>query len=205
MGFPALHEFTKGINNLQKMRAQSKADLPEVGTYLVRFKLHLASKDSGESSAAKLPKGSTVTNVVADFLREIGASIMRHLRSKYKDDLTMESVQWCVTVPSIWDDLAKKQMETSRRSRWRSAWRVQGSPGVRSLQAGSLTFVLYSSGEPNPKYTRGHGVDSKEGARFEVDITAGAHVEERPIVKAINVLRALCYSGKGSGPELWQW
>ncbi|KAG0590424.1 hypothetical protein M758_1G094100 [Ceratodon purpureus] len=134
-GFPALHEFTKDINNLQKMRAKSAVDLPEVGTYLVRFKLHLASKDSGESSATKLPKGFTVTNVIADYLREIGASIMRHLRTKYNDDLTMESVQWCVTVPSIWDDHAKKQMEVcmARAGLIGSAQSAGGSPHPLSI------------------------------------------------------------------------
>lgn len=134
-GFPALHDFTKDINNLQKLRAKSAVDLPEMGTYLVRFKLHLASKDAGESSAIQLPKGFTVTQVIADYLREIGASIMRHLRTKFSDDLTMDSVQWCVTVPSIWDDHAKKQMEVcmARAGLIRTLQSPDGSPHPLSI------------------------------------------------------------------------
>ena len=134
-GFPALHDYTKDINSLQKLRAKATVDLPEIGIYLVRFKLHLASKDAGESSAAKLPRGFTVTQVIADYLREIGASIMRHLRTKFSDELTMSDVQWCVTVPSIWDDHAKKQMETcmARAGLIRSSNSPSGSPHPLSI------------------------------------------------------------------------
>ncbi|KAG0579405.1 hypothetical protein KC19_4G096100 [Ceratodon purpureus] len=134
-GFPALHDYTKDINNIQKLRANSVVDLPEIGTYLVRFNLHLASKDAGESSAAKLPNGFTVTQVIADYLREIGARIMRHLRTKFGDHLTMADVQWCVTVPSIWDDHAKKQMQVcvARGGLIRSVDSPAGSPHPLSI------------------------------------------------------------------------
>ncbi|XP_024390872.1 uncharacterized protein [Physcomitrium patens] len=133
-GFPALHEFTKDVHNLQRAR-QRTADLPPVGVFLVRFKLHLASKDSGESSAARLPPGYNVTKVISDYLREIGASILRHLRTKFNDELTLDQVQWCVTVPSIWDDHAKKQMEVCmmRAGLVRGSQSIIGSPHPLSI------------------------------------------------------------------------
>ena len=101
-----MYDYTN--NDTKNIKLHRRADLPEIGTYLEPLKLLVASKDAGES---KLPKGFTVTQVIADYLQEIGARIMHRLHTKYGDDITMADVQWCVTVPSNWDDRAMKQMQ----------------------------------------------------------------------------------------------
>jgi hypothetical protein len=62
----------------------------------------------------ELKEGVTVTQVIADHLRRVGAKIILQLSDRYGKTLTMENVQWCVTVPSSNcddDDHAKKLME----------------------------------------------------------------------------------------------
>lgn len=113
-GNPARAEWVKDVQALRKVRASGPSDdpfQPTVGTYLTRFKLHLANADMGASSAKPLPEGLTVNVVITDYLREMGMLIMRTLEAHYGRQLTKQAIQWCVTVPSIWDNAAKAMMQ----------------------------------------------------------------------------------------------
>jgi hypothetical protein len=119
-GYPARLELEKDCGLLRKMRdhRQQQAppvDVPVLGTYLTRFKLDLVQVggDDGTASPSGIiyPPGLTVNRVISDYLREIGRFIMEHLQTHYGEQLSMESVQWCVTVPSIWSDSAKRKMK----------------------------------------------------------------------------------------------
>lgn len=115
-GYPARVEYERDIQAVRKQRDTKPSDDSSsppatVGKYLSRFKLHLASKDMRVSSASPLPPGLTVEQVITDYLREMGVFILKHMKDKYGAHFTNEVIQWCVTVPSIWDNSAKATMK----------------------------------------------------------------------------------------------
>jgi hypothetical protein len=79
------------------------------GLLITKFKLCLAGK-LGKTDVEQLPKGLTASCVVTDYLRALGELVMEHLREQYGKHFGMDGVQWCVTVPTIWDENAKRQM-----------------------------------------------------------------------------------------------
>ena len=114
-GYPARAEYARDIQALRKQRLSRPSTdplQPTVGAYVTRFKLHLASKDMGASSAHGLPPGLTVQGLITDYLREMGNLIVKTLQDHYGPQLTKKAIQWCVTVPSIWDNAAKAVMKT---------------------------------------------------------------------------------------------
>lgn len=82
---------------------------PVVGSFLTRFKLILAMKQDAPPIVKPLPSGLTVDRVITDYLREIGGLVLATLR-KTSAGLTKQDIQWCITVPSIWDNSAKERM-----------------------------------------------------------------------------------------------
>ncbi|KAG0566540.1 hypothetical protein KC19_7G071100 [Ceratodon purpureus] len=114
-GYPARAEYARDIQAMRKQRLSGPSNdplQPSVGAYVTRFKLHLASKDMGASSAQGLPQGLTVEMLITDYVREMGTLILKTLQDHYGAQLTKRSIQWCVTVPSIWDNGAKAMMKT---------------------------------------------------------------------------------------------
>ena len=129
-GYPARAECARDIQALRKQRARgssSNAIQSTVGTYDTRFKLHLAGRDLGGSTAQPLPPGLTVNVVITDYLREMGALVLKTLQEHYGAQLTKQAIQWCFTVPSIWDNAAKAVMKTCMTS----AGLVDGVDGSR--------------------------------------------------------------------------
>ncbi|KAG0618894.1 hypothetical protein M758_4G099400 [Ceratodon purpureus] len=113
-GFPARGEYERDFMALRKLRAKGPSNdpfKPTVGTCFTKFKLHLAGRDMGPSSASALPEGITVNVLITDYLREMGALIVHTLQKNYGPQLTVKSIQWCVTVPSIWSNAAKATMK----------------------------------------------------------------------------------------------
>ncbi|KAG0611743.1 hypothetical protein M758_7G161900 [Ceratodon purpureus] len=129
-GYPARAEYARDIQAVRKQRLSGPSNdplQPSVGTYVVKFKLHLASKDMGASTAQGLPAGLTVNMLIIDYLREMGALVLRTLQDHYGAQFTKQAIQWCVTVPSIWDNAAKAVMKTCMAS----AGLVDGRDGSR--------------------------------------------------------------------------
>lgn len=83
-----------------------------VGAFVTKFKLHLAGREMGPSIAQPLPPGLTVNTLVTDYLRAMGDLILGFLDRTYRSQLSMKEIQWCITVPSIWDNAAKSTMKT---------------------------------------------------------------------------------------------
>ncbi|CAM6117504.1 unnamed protein product [Calypogeia fissa] len=79
--------------------------------FLTLFKLHLVGGVSGSTSAAKLPEGLTIRRVISDYLRKLSEFIMTKVQSCKGAHLTMKDIQWCLTVPAIWDDRSKQEMK----------------------------------------------------------------------------------------------
>ena len=82
------------------------------GELIKNFKLHLAGSQYGPSTAEPLPGSLTAAVVITDYLREISKHIMKLLRETYGRQFGMQDVQWCLTVPAIWDDHAKQLMKS---------------------------------------------------------------------------------------------
>ncbi|KAG0604378.1 hypothetical protein M758_10G167700 [Ceratodon purpureus] len=137
-GYPARVECTRDIQALRKQRASGPSNdplqLPTVGKYFTRFKLHLASTEMGASTAQDLPPGLTVDVLITDYLGEMGALVLKTLQNSYGAQLSKQAIQWCVTVPSIWDNAAKATMKRCMTS----AGLVGGVAGSRH----PLTMVL---------------------------------------------------------------
>jgi hypothetical protein len=93
-------------------KAMSKASPHKVGHLVTLFKLNLASSDRRLPAESRLPAGLTAKKVITDYLREISRSIFAELRNRYGNLLRMHEVQWCLTVPTLWDDHAKQCMKT---------------------------------------------------------------------------------------------
>lgn len=108
-GYPARGEYERDMMAARRRANGPSASslLPNVGIYITKLKLHLAS-----SNAGKLPPWLTVEALITDYLREMGALILKTLRDHYGASLTMDMIQWCITVPSIWDNYAKEMMKT---------------------------------------------------------------------------------------------
>ena len=115
-GYPARSEYEKDLVALRKQRATAGASndplQPSLGKFLTKFKLHLAGRDMGPSSAMSLPPGLTLNEVITDYLRHMGDLILSHLQEKYGPQITLQAIQWCVTVPSIWSNGAKTTMKS---------------------------------------------------------------------------------------------
>ncbi|CAK9875042.1 unnamed protein product [Sphagnum jensenii] len=120
LGISGPLELEKDCGLLRKTRdhRQQQAaavDVPVLGTYLTSFKLDLLQVGGDDRTASPsgtiYPRGLTVNRVISDYLREIGGFIMEQIQTHYGEQLSMESVQWCVTVPSIWSDSAKRKMK----------------------------------------------------------------------------------------------
>lgn len=65
---------------------------------------------SGSIAPALLPPGMAVERAISDFLAKLAQLAVSHVQSKYGAHMAMSDVQWCLTVPAIWDDSAKQQM-----------------------------------------------------------------------------------------------
>lgn len=82
-----------------------------VGELVTKFKLHLADAGDGqESSAPPLPAPLTMKIAITDYLRELSTFCMTELQKAYGDRWSMRDVQWCLTLPAMWDDRAKHLM-----------------------------------------------------------------------------------------------
>jgi hypothetical protein len=120
-GYMAWTEFQKDLAAMRNLREQaathanvlSSRDMPVVGFYVTPLRHHLSTSDEGPSSASDLPPGLTLNRVISDYLRAMGNFILRRLQGvHFRSDLSMQHVQWCVTVPSIWSHNPRQQMKS---------------------------------------------------------------------------------------------
>ena len=79
------------------------------GFFATKFKLYLADQHPGHRN--RIPAGLSVEIIIADYLRCISGFILSELQQRYGKHLGMEDVQWCLTVPAIWDEKAKQTMK----------------------------------------------------------------------------------------------
>ncbi|KAH9548265.1 hypothetical protein CY35_11G079000 [Sphagnum magellanicum] len=119
-GYMAWAEFKKDLAEMRNLQGQaatnsnvlSSRHIPVVGFYVTPLRHHLWTSKAGPSSASDLPPGLTLNRVISDYLRAMGNFILRQLQLHVKSDLSMQDVEWCVTVPSIWSQNPRQQMKS---------------------------------------------------------------------------------------------
>jgi hypothetical protein len=119
-GYMAWTEFQQDLAAIRNLREQaatngnvlSSRDMPVVGFYVTPLRHRLSTSDAAPSSASDLPPGLTLNRVISDYLRAMGNFILLHLQGHFRSDLSMQDVQWCVTVPSIWSHNPRQQMKS---------------------------------------------------------------------------------------------
>lgn len=136
-GNPALSSYERG------QREAGRLSEKFFGVYVTRFNPHLKDSDAQISTTKKLkvPYSLPVDRPITDYLHEFGAYILHVLQEIYGLDLTMKMIQWCVPVPSSWDNAAQEKMKTCMVS----AGLINGTDGspypvkvVGELEAASL-------------------------------------------------------------------
>ncbi|MCO5548964.1 hypothetical protein L7F22_002428 [Adiantum nelumboides] len=81
----------------------------KIGFFATKFKLLLAP--DADQFASELPRGLTAEQLVVDYLRCLSSFIISELQVNYGKQFGMRDVQWCLTVPAIWDERAKQVMK----------------------------------------------------------------------------------------------
>ncbi|CAM6124258.1 unnamed protein product [Calypogeia fissa] len=88
--------------------AQSEL-LPKEHGYLIDcFKLWLY-----DETLQDLPTGLPLLKVITDFLREMSAHILTELRHKHGRNVNKRNIQWCITIPALWEEYQRQVMEDS--------------------------------------------------------------------------------------------
>ncbi|KAH6556643.1 hypothetical protein KP509_1Z165800 [Ceratopteris richardii] len=78
--------------------------------FATMFKLFLAPQPGIGSILPPLPPGLTVERFVVDYLRSLTDHAVLQLSRALQKKLTKGNIQWCLTVPAIWDEEAKQLM-----------------------------------------------------------------------------------------------
>ncbi|KAG0580945.1 hypothetical protein KC19_4G212300 [Ceratodon purpureus] len=78
--------------------------------FLTLFKLNLAAEGSSNTARSALPPGMTARRAITDYLRQISRFILQEVQNKFGSHITLEDVEWCLTVPAVWNEHAKKEM-----------------------------------------------------------------------------------------------
>eukprot|EP00899_Mesostigma_viride_P001819 jgi/Mesvir1/11638/Mv00039-RA.1 len=58
-----------------------------------------------------LPAGMRLQACIVDYLRALASLAMEELRTKFGAHIVDDDVQWCLTVPALWDEAAKAAMQ----------------------------------------------------------------------------------------------
>ena len=111
------------------------------GFFATKFKLYLADQAPGYRN--RIPAGLSVETIIADYLRCISGFVLSELQQRYGKHFSMEYVQWCLTVPAIWDEKAKQAMKACAEK----AGMVKG-PGCDDVFAAASPFPLHIILEP---------------------------------------------------------
>ncbi|KAH7283572.1 hypothetical protein KP509_34G014100 [Ceratopteris richardii] len=101
------------------------------GFFAHNFKLYLAPKDSEMAVVPHLPGNLTPEKLTVDYLRCLSDYIMEELNGAMRNDLSKKDVQWCLTVPAIWDEKAKQLM----RCYAEKAGMIQGPDSPKGVPA----------------------------------------------------------------------
>ncbi|MCO5581952.1 hypothetical protein L7F22_035841 [Adiantum nelumboides] len=133
----------------------------KVGFFAHKFKLYLSPKERENPSLPPLPGDLTAERMVVDYLRKLTDFIMEELRFANAKGFSKEDVQWCLTVPAIWDEQAKQVMRTCAEK----AGMVKGAKCPRGVVASPRALQIILEPEAASMYCQ-----SKAPARLKLDV-----------------------------------
>ncbi|KAH7288833.1 hypothetical protein KP509_31G045500 [Ceratopteris richardii] len=81
-----------------------------IGYYTQNFKLYLAPETKQTAPLAQYFGDLNPERFAVDYLRSFTDFIIGELRVGIRNDLSLRDLQWCLTVPAIWDEGAKQKM-----------------------------------------------------------------------------------------------
>ncbi|KAH7306178.1 hypothetical protein KP509_22G000600 [Ceratopteris richardii] len=102
------HTSTSFTNTLD----YSERLLRKVGFFAYKFKLYLSPTEADWLSLPPLPWNLKPQILIVDYLRKLTELIMDTMKAGIRGDFSLRDVQWCLTVPAIWEEEAKQLMRT---------------------------------------------------------------------------------------------
>jgi hypothetical protein len=114
-GYPAVLQHTSflGVAPKQYLQTGRPEDLPE-GMYpqilLQKFKLQLAPQ-AYSLKVDCLPPGLSRKQAISDYLAEMKVTALREVRNTLGAHIKEADIQWCLTVPAIWENNEKQEMK----------------------------------------------------------------------------------------------
>ena len=85
----------------------------EHGFYVADFKLLLPKELNMFPMPGSLPHPLTVETIITDYLKHIGELALTQIKHQEDEEsFSRDTVQWCVAVPSTWNETTKEQMRT---------------------------------------------------------------------------------------------
>ena len=127
-----------GSDNLDMIRTELRsAPSSLVGFFATKFKLHLADQPPAHNRN-RTPAGLSVESLIVDYLRCISGFILSEFQLRYGKHFGMDDVQWCLTVPAIWDEKAKQTMKACAEK----AGMVKGPASDSSAPASSYPLDI---------------------------------------------------------------
>lgn len=124
-----------------------------------------------------LPPGMSVERAISDYLEKLSEFAVAHLQATYGAHMSKREVQWCLTVPAMWDDWAKQRMRLCAQR----AGMVTGPDCPRELAPGAsphpLIVVLESEAASVYCSRRCKQLALKRGDQFLVADVGGGTVD----------------------------
>ncbi|MCO5601734.1 hypothetical protein L7F22_055858 [Adiantum nelumboides] len=165
------------LNHLSNEGADVLALPPEleekVGFFATKFKLLLAPDVN--PTASTLPRGLTVERLVVDYLQCLSRFILSELQVNYGKHFGMEDVQWCLTVPAIWDERAKQVMKVCAEK----AGMVKGASCPTSIVASPFPLGIILEPEAASVYCqqKAKGLNLVQGNKLLVADVGGGTID----------------------------
>ncbi|MCO5581955.1 hypothetical protein L7F22_035844 [Adiantum nelumboides] len=133
----------------------------KVGFLAHKFKLYLAPNERENPSLPPLPGDLTAERMVVDYLCKLTEFIMEELKFANVQSFSKEEVQWCLTVPAMWNEQAKQVMRTCAEK----AGMVKGANCPRGVVASPHALQIILEPEAASMYCQ-----NKAPARLKLDV-----------------------------------
>ncbi|KAH7426211.1 hypothetical protein KP509_11G090400 [Ceratopteris richardii] len=153
----------------------NSADAAE-GFYARNFKLYLAPQETNKASLPPLPEGLTPERLVVDYLRCLTDFIIQQLRASVNNNISKDDIQFCLTVPAIWDENAKQMM----RRYAEKAGMVRSRHCPQGVSASSWPLYIILEPEAASIYCQDNGglsLPLKTGERILVTDIGGGTID----------------------------
>ncbi|KAH7283875.1 hypothetical protein KP509_34G029100 [Ceratopteris richardii] len=177
------------------------------GFFATKFKLYLAPQAIQASALPCLPPDLTSERLVVDYLKILTDYAVQELTKALGRKLTKGHIQWCLTIPAIWDERAKQLM----RRYAEKAGMIQGPDSPAGVSASPRPLYMILEPEAASAFCQHEGrlnITLKTGDRIlvadvgggTIDIVVHEVVESRAGIGATKVKEVVeSYGALGGG------